>query len=280
MDKNDFVNQFNDSKSLLRVYCYNEKGEKVWLDCNEKSQLTIELSDHKEYNLMLQTIRYRTGKIEAIEYNVWWPSKKISSFNIENVISFKIIKLAEIFPENEVPYFDISNIKKNIKTKNDSLKAKCLTDSNFFISLKNKNEINHDLIIIENASYNIKFRDNNKTEYGVVQKISNDSIYISNDFNENMSLANKRKYEIYKYSINDISELELLKSGGLSFKNIKIEEFIINVEKTNSDSPYCPYWYAMNPRNGVINFYRSWLTNRGFVGITEDNQKIFWYEGE
>lgn len=281
MDKNDFINQFNDSIALQKIYCYNEKGEKIWLNCNENFQLTIKLSNNKEYKLMLQTIRYKSGKIKASEYNAWWPSKKINSYDIDNVVSFKIINLAALFAEREVPYFDINNIKKNIKYKNDSVRNKLQTGTEFVIKLRKKDEINNDFKILENLSYNIKFKDNKKTEYGIVQKISNDSIYISNDYNENMSLANKRKYEIYKYSISDISELELLKSGGWSFKNIKMEEFIVNIEKTNKDSlKNYQCWYAMNPTNGKINLYRYWLTNRGFVGITESNQKIFWYEGE
>jgi hypothetical protein len=277
IDKNDFVKQFNDSITLRKIYCFNEKGEKVWLHFNENSQLTIKLSDNKEYKLMLHTIKYKNGKIEAIEYNIWSPSKKISTFDINSVTSFKIERM---FYEYDSPYFDIDDIKKTVLFKNDSIKVKYSKGSEFVITLRKKNELNGKLQILENVSYNIKFRDNKKTEYGVVQKISKDSIYISNDYNQNMSLANKRTYEIYKYPISEITELELLKSGGWSLKTVKIEEFEVNVDKTNSDTLHIPSWFAMNPTTGAINFYRSWLTDRGFLGITENNQKIFWYEGE
>lgn len=277
IEKNDFINQFKDSIRLERIYCFDEKGDKVWLHFNKNSQLTLKFLDDKEKKLMLNTIKFKNGTIEAIEYNIWWPNRKISSYNIDDVSSFKIV--CE-FNEYDSPYFDNESITKIVELKNDSIKTMYSMKSEYSIILKKKNEVNINFQIIENASYNINFKNNKKTKYGVVQKISKDSIYISNYFNHNIALANKSKYEIYQYPISEITELELLKSGGWSLKILKIEEFIINVEKREKDNLHIPIWFAMNPTSGYINFYRSWLTERGFIGITENNQKIFWYEGE
>ena len=51
MASSDFTNQFNKTKFLQRVYCTNEKKEKVWLYCNDNTNLTITLSNKKQEKL-------------------------------------------------------------------------------------------------------------------------------------------------------------------------------------------------------------------------------------
>lgn len=243
MTKEDFANQFNENHYLQKIYCQNEKGEKVWLHCTNSTILTISLKNKKPESLMLHTIKLKQGIIEAVKYNVWIPGKTICSFDL-GIDTYNY--------GSEFVIFLVS--PKNFK--NDTFK------------------------IQENACYNLAFKDGHKTEFGVVQKITEESIYIYNFFNPKTAQRNKKAFDLLGYLATDIKEISLLRSGGFTFNDIKIEDCALYIENRKGNANNCPYWFAFSPTSGEINFYRLWQTNTGFSGITEINGRATWYEGE
>ena len=278
MTKEDFASQFNENLYLQKVYCQNEKGEKVWLHCTNSTILTISLKDKKPESLMLHTIKLKQGIIEAVKYNVWMPGKKINSFDLSEVVA---ISIERRFQEYETPYFNIDSVRAITKQKNDSLLDIYSYGSEFVIFLVSpKNFKNDTLKIQENACYNLTFKDGRKTEFGVVQKITEDSIYISNFFNPKAAQRSKKEFDLLGYLATDIKGISLLRSGGFIFNDVKTEDCVLYVENRKKNANNCPYWFAFSPTSGEINFYRLWQTNSGFPGITEINGKATWYEGE
>lgn len=281
--KADFINQFSNPKSLSRVYCFNEEGNKVWFMTTKNTLLTLKLKDNNEKVLILHTVKYDSETIEAIEFNTWslsmLPKKKTSIFNIGDVESFTMERRFNDH-EYEMPFFNLDSIRNVVRSKNDSLRKEYAAGTEWVICLTAKEKPDGDTLAIRsNASYHINFKDNNRVEYGVVKKITQDSIYISSSFNKAMAASSKKEYTIYQYPINDISGLRLLKSDHYSAREIKLEDYNIIIKKIDKVILGNPCWYAADPLRGEIKFYRFWRTDRGFSGITEIDGKAIWYEG-
>jgi hypothetical protein len=276
--KDDFLKQISVGLKSDRIYCYKEDGSKVWLLFNKSTTLTIQLLNNGKKEVMLHTVKYQNGIIEAIEFNIWWTSKKIYTINIDEVHSFYIVR--KTTNESEMSYFNIDSSRAVVRLKNDSLKSNYLSRDEYMISWVAKAGAKKDsLRIRENACYHMGFKDNSHTEYGVVQKITADSIYISNTFNQEWATANGKEYKVYGYAVQDIIQLSLLKAGGFSYKVIKAEDYDVITTKANKNVLSLPYWFAINPSTGEQEFYRSWLTERGFIGIMEKEGRVYWYEG-
>jgi hypothetical protein len=270
MPKDDFVAQFNGA-TLERIYCYKENGEKMWVIVNDNTLLILQLNDGKKKKVLLETVKYRNGVIEAFPANPLLPGKR--KFNFKDVSRFEVEQKYGIRP---LPYFDIDDRKKLLSFKNDSLDKSYLNDSMLIIDLILKNSSRDTLSIIENACYNMKFKDNNHVESGVVVKITQDSIYISNTYNQKTAETERKEYKIYGYSIHDISELQLLHSGGFYFRSKKATEWDLEIRKDNRRK-YHLCWFSMNSETGKIDLVRLWLTNDGFKLVFESNGKVYWY---
>lgn len=273
--KADFQQQFDAGIKQSRIYCYKEDGSKVWFLFNKSTILTIKLLNNEEREVMLHTVTYKNGIIEGLVYNVWLPAKKTYTIDIDDVNSFYIDRK---FQESEMAFFNMDSSRNLVRLKNDSLRSSYLSRDELVIGWVDRNK-KDTLFIRENACYHMVFKDNTRTEYGVVQRITADSIYISNTFNEEWATINKKEYKVYGYAIQDIVQLHLLRGGGLSYKEVKVEDYGVIVMTVNKDNLTGPYWFGMNPGTGEVEFYRAWLVDRGFVGIMEKGGKVYWYEG-
>ncbi|MBO9595572.1 MAG: hypothetical protein J7599_21905 [Niabella sp.] len=278
LSKKDFILQFTGIAQLKRLYCFNEAGVKVWLMFNENTQLTVQLRNTRTRVFLLHTVRYQDDTIDAVEYNVWWPTKKRSLLPMDAVVSFTIERR---FGESGMPYFNIDSARALSRQKNDSLNRVYTGGSEQVLYWFPKNAAGGDTIAMrENACYSLVLKNGNRTEFGVVQKITGDSVYISNLFNARMAAAGKKAYMVYPCLIRDIAEFRLLRSGGFSYRTISLDGYAALVKNTTGQLLRLPCWFAMDPTTGDVSFYRSWLTDRGFVGITEKDGKAIWYEGE
>lgn len=278
MTTEDFSKQFNENHYLKRVYCLNEKGEKVWLHCNNKTILTIHLKNNKTEDLMLQTIKLKQGIIEAVKYNVWMPTTKVNSFDFKEV---ETISIDRKFQEDERPYFNIDSSLTISKHKNDSLRNIYSDGNEYVIVLTKKGKSKIDTFrVIENACYHLTFNNGKETEFGVIQKITEDSIYTSNFFNSQMALKNDKPFELLGHRIIDVAEINLLKSGGYSYNTIKPSDYFVSIERRKRTVDNCPFWYAVNHLTGEVNFYRLWQIDGAIPGIKEKDGRAIWYEGE
>ena len=119
---------------------------------------------------------------------------------------------------------------------------------------------------MENACYHLKFKNNSETAFGVVQKITKDSIVISNTYNSNMANFYKKEFEIYHFPINEISEIKLKRRGGYGFKTIKTNDVPMVVIERKKEAVNRPIWYSFYFLLGEINFYRVWFIEGGSKG--------------
>ncbi|MCF6407196.1 hypothetical protein L3C95_30145 [Chitinophaga filiformis] len=276
--KDEFLQQLSTgSLPPGRVYCYKADGSKVWLFYNKSSVLGIKLKDNTKRDVELHTVTLKNGTLAATVFNVWWWSNKVYTVNIDDIQSFYIERRTT---ESVMSYVDIDNSRHLVRLKNDSLKNIYANRDELMISWVAKGNSSKDTFRIrENVCYHMDFKDKRQTTYGIVQKITKDSIYISNVYNQEWATVNKTTYEIWGYAIRDIMQLRLLKSGGYGYKAVNADDYEMLVTKTDWNSLRFPYWYAANPTTGELEFYQAWLTARGFLGIREEKGKMYWYEG-
>ncbi len=148
----------------------------------------------------------------------------------------------------------------------------------YFIARKNNEPDTFQ--IVTGACYHIYFKDGHKTAFGVVNRITGDSIYITSHISADMAVAAKEQYAVYKYPHSYISALRLAKSDGFSSATASVEDYDITVKKVDRATLGYPGWYAGSTTSGEVNFYRPWLMFNGYRGITEKGGRAIWYEGE
>lgn len=267
-----FIAQFSDTSNPSRIYCINKKGKKVWLTNVRDYLLTLELKDSKSKKVELISAKYRDGIIEGTGLT---RKNNMITLSFSDVSSIAIQSTYAI----ESPYFDIDSCKKIWNRKTDSLTEYYSTGKEVVLYLISKNNPKADsLLIYENGCYNINFKDNVHIKKGVVQKITTDSIYVSNNFDTNSAKVNNDQYKVLKYSISDIAELQLLKTGGYSYKNMTINNYNIVPLEIERNKLIPPCWFKINSYSGKVELYRALLTLSGFVGVKEENGKLYWYE--
>lgn len=254
LPKEDFIKQFNDSASIDRVYCYNEQGNKVWLAF---TILIAKFNDNKEKKLMFESIRYKLGEIQAIEETIWGASK-IKKYKINDIKSFTI----EGNNLDERPYFDMDSLRALNALKNDSIKKLYSVGNEYVVLLTLPNKRKKDtLLIMENACYHMKFKNNEETMFGVVHKITKDSIVISNTFNPNIADFYKKAFINYHLPISDIREIKLLKTHGYGFRTIKTADVPMEIIERKKEAQNRPMWYSFDVLLGEIFFCRVWFVD-------------------
>jgi hypothetical protein len=277
ISKNDFIKQFSDTVIPERLICTNETGERVIVSFYDNAILNVALQKGKQKKLVLKTVRHNNGLIKATEITPFWQSKKPCEISLSNVGTFSLRKM---FITYIAPYFDVDRVKALCKAKNDSLTSTYLKKDRLAIHFYPGNTQTGDsLVILENACYHIAFKDQGQLKYGVVKKITSDSIYVSENFKAAENELDGVSQQIHAYRIRDISELDLLKSGGIAFRSVKLEDYDIRMVNLERKAPNNPCWFSFSSLNGEIKFYRLWLTNDGFKGVGKKQGKIYWYEG-
>jgi hypothetical protein len=271
----DFIGQFSNDSTLSRIYCFNKKGEKVWLTNIQNFILTLVLKDGKPKKIKLGSAKYKNGLITGVDLKRSDFKIRMATFDFTNISSIVV----QAYYSIESPYFDFDSSKKVWQVKADSLDKLYSSEKELVLYLMPKDNTKKDtLLIYANACYAINFSNNVHIKNGVVQKITTDSIYISNNFDSNTAKANKEDYKVLKYSFGDIKEISILKGNGFSYKNINITDFIIVPIELEKDKLVQPCWFEINSYSGKVEFYRLLLTANGFLGIKAENGKIYWYE--
>jgi hypothetical protein len=280
LSQTDFTNQVTAEGLLQRqIYCTNKKGEKVWLFYSASTILSLGIKNGKKTDVMLHSAKYKNGEIEALKFDVLLGNiggKKILSFHINDIESFTIKTQTQ---ESDYPYYNLDSTRSFTCSFNDSIKKDYAAGSEWVIKITPKNKMGEDTFtLFTNACYHIAFKDNNPIQYGVVMKITQDSLYISNSFNANTAAKEKLPYKICAYPVNDILRLSLKAPGRSSDKTINIEDYNITVMQEEKAQMPVLCWYSFNAVNGESRLYRSWLTAEGFIGVGEQYGHTVWYE--
>jgi hypothetical protein len=269
--KNEFEQQFTGGLKSEKVYCYKEDGSKVWLFSRSNSIITFKLQGDAKKEFILRTVKLSNGGIEGVLYDIWGFSKKTGTIKFADVQAIYIERKTE---ESVMRYVNTDSSRLVARQKNDSLQPVYLAREENMITWCAADTF----LIRENACYHLTFADNTRTEFGVVQRITQDSIYISTAFSPQWAKANKKEYRIAGILISEITQLHLLRSGGYSYKIAKAADYRVTVSAAQKEKLSWPCWYAGTGAGNVV-LYRAWLTGKGFVGIMEENGKVFWYEG-
>jgi len=275
----DFIAQFSNTSNFSRIYCFNKKGKKVWLTNVSNYVLTFELKGTISQKLQFISAEYNNGIIEGVQLNP--KAFKSVAANILTRINFPDVSSITLQSDYSIesPYFDFDSCKRIWQWKRDSLAKHYSGGKELVLYFIPKNNSKADsLLIYENACYNINFKDNVHVKYGVVQKITLDSIYISNSFDGNTAKANKEEYTILQYALGDILELSLLKGGGYSYKSISASDYHLMPLEVERNKLTPPCWFKIKSYSGNVVLYRAYLMLSGFAGVMEENGKIYWYE--
>jgi hypothetical protein len=276
ISKADFVSQFSNPDKLDKIYCKNEKGEKVWMDRLYNSTLYIRFDGDRKKNIRLSSIRhkndsiigYYSDRVKEIDRNKF----KVALNNVD-----AIYIIASQY-ERIYPYYDTDSLDHSFQLRTDSLYKSCIKGGQKRINMVSKSTLDT-IVIALGVCYNMEFNDGTSTNYGVVKEITTDSIFISNRINENQASFDNVEFLILAKPISAITAIVVLKSGGYSYQNLNITDYDITVESINEKNRWCPYWFRISYFDKKLIFYRVWRTQRGYIGISENEGKIYWAEG-
>lgn len=291
MSKDQFIAQFTNAQVMksnplstitgqqktMNVRCTNEKGQDVILDTHELTLLRVTAKGDKNYDFFLNAVTCSNDTITGSETTIWNTRKKPVSLLVADVESF-IIEAK--YQEMESPYYNRDSCYQLVKHLNDSLEAMYASGTETIMEWHPKQKANAEpWVIREGVCYDMLFKDDKKVYSGVVQKLTRDSIYISNGFNAAMARDKGEDYKTYGYSINSIASIKLARRGGYGIRTLNLEDFDIRFKEMEKKELGSPAWFSFERRRGHVHFYRSLLTEGGFSGITEIDGKAIWYEG-
>lgn len=276
ISKVDFISQFSNPEKLDKIYCDNEKGEKVWMDRLHNSSLYIQFDGDRKKSIRLSSIRHKNDSIIGY-YSDRIKENERNKFKValNNVDAIYIIAGQY---ERIYPYYDTDSLDHSFQLRTDSLYKSCLKDGQKRINMVSKSTFDT-IVIALGVCYNMEFNDGASTMYGVVKEITTDSIFISNRINEKQAIFDDVEFSILAKPISAITAIIVLKSGGYSYQSLNITDYDVTVESINDKNRWCPYWFRISYFNKKLIFYRVWRTQRGYTGISEEEGKIYWAEG-
>lgn len=271
ISKDNFIQQYNGDHFKQRLYCFDENGNKIWVNYSYSDLLIIHFIDSKKTKeLQLGSIIIENEKIKGRTQGSWdsrkleIPFSEIDFFEINNSI-------------HHIPYYNIDSTCGIISQKNDSLKKDYAEQNHFKWILVSKHNPKDSITIIENTCFNLEFSDGLKTQTGIIFKLTKDSIYTSTAYSKSVAQFEKLDFKEVAYSKNDLAKIIVLANGGFNTKKYLVENYTLYQEIDTTVSP--PYFFSLDRRMGKIKFHRFWYTQRGFAQIFEDNGRVTWSNG-
>lgn len=262
------------SSGINRIACSNSKNKRVWLYISREMKLKITAgSSEKPFSLNMYGMIIRNDSLV---------SKYSRLIRLDTAFAFSDIRNVEILamtPYTE-PCFNVDSLNKVAELLSKKETELCANDKNQIIQMQitgNQKSILQDdyLLLFAGAVYNLGFNDKVKVKSGLVHKIRNDSIYISNALNENVAKKEKINYKILRYHVKDIVSVDLyhtynspdhfeIMSGDFDIKTLAYNQY---------DGKPCPIYKVMEKKGKILKYY-FWLTLSGYFAITEDEGNI------
>lgn len=276
MTKNDFIETYQDTARPSQLILRKVPEEKLLAGYYYVgTQLKLFFNDDSQKTIFSKSVKISGDSVEATEITKFWHNKRPTTFDLNNLDSVSIRKM---WISWTTPYFDIDSLENRHTVKTDSLEQEYASKNRFYLELVPLNRDDSDTIrILENACYSLDMADGEEFRYGVIEKITLDSLVISKRFSPE-ELA-KDDNDDYRYAHADIKRINLLKSGGVGNKSVPASDYTITLLESPKDFRYSPCWYSISRVNGTLNFYRLLLTENGFKGISFKEGKYFWFEG-
>ncbi|MEJ5050189.1 hypothetical protein WH221_10125 [Chryseobacterium culicis] len=131
------------------------------------------------------------------------------------------------------------------------------------------------------AIYSMEFNDGKRYESSVVKKITQDSISITNFFNENAAKLAGQPFTLITYPLSSLKYVRFIDDRMLSLygkKNIQ-KNFDLIVKKMDR-AKMCPAIIQFKDRNGEMKVCHFYLTSQGYDLLYENNGKVYYLEGK
>ena len=131
------------------------------------------------------------------------------------------------------------------------------------------------------AIYSMEFADGQRYESSVVKSITQDSISITNFFNENAAKLAGQSFKLITYPLSSLKYVRFIDDRMLSLyskRNIQ-KNFNMMVKKMDR-AKMCPAVIQFRDRNNEMKVCHFYLTSQGYDLLYENNGRVYYMEGK
>ncbi|RLJ33693.1 hypothetical protein CLU97_3180 [Chryseobacterium sp. 7] len=149
-----------------------------------------------------------------------------------------------------------------------------------FTDLKDLRKSGKGFAIKMEAIYSMEFADGQRYESSVVKKITNDSLSITNFFNENSAKLAGQPFKLINYPLSSLKYVRFIDDRMLSLyskKNIQ-KNFDLIVRKMDR-AKMCPAVIQFKEKNNEMKVCHFYLTSQGYDLLYEDKGRVYYMEG-
>lgn len=276
----DLKDQFSKKSDYNMVCCRNSAGSKVYVD-REGLVLSLTIKGQKTAcRFMAERTECLGDAISGSELTLFGQKKSVNLDDISKIELTGRTRFICNFSQKD-------SLEKIVDLKNDSIKHNYNLNSKYVIYWRSKSKIvsyKDSVMIMEKACYHFVFADNKEVYYGIVMKITPDSVFVSSAFSGANAKKEGVEYKILKYKISDIKILKLPRNSGFGYKKLYAKDYELDVIAFKHSYTHimwdfysgCPEFYSIILWNWELVYSVNLLTERGFVPIREDNGRIYW----
>lgn len=149
-----------------------------------------------------------------------------------------------------------------------------------FTDLKELKKSGKGFAIKMEAIYSMEFTDGKRYESSVVKNITQDSLSITNFFNENAAKLAGETFTQITYPLSSLKYIRFIDDRMLSLyskKNIQ-KNFDLIVKKMDR-AKMCPAIIQFKDRNGEMKVCHFYLTSQGYDLLYESDGRVYYLEG-
>lgn len=131
------------------------------------------------------------------------------------------------------------------------------------------------------AIYSMEFADGQRYESSVVKSITQDSISLTNFFNENAAKLAGQSFKLITYPLSSLKYVRFIDDRMLSLyskRNIQ-KNFNMMVKKMDR-AKMCPAVIQFRDRNNEMKVCHFYLTSQGYDLLYENNGRVYYMEGK
>lgn len=150
-----------------------------------------------------------------------------------------------------------------------------------FTDLKDLRKSGKGFAIKMEAIYSMEFADGQRYESSVVKNITQDSISITNFFNENAAKLAGKPFKLITYPLSSLQYVRFINDRMLSLyekKNIR-KKFDLMIKKMDH-AKMCPAVIRFRDRDNEMKVCHFYLTSQGYDLLYENNGRVYYLEGK
>lgn len=149
-----------------------------------------------------------------------------------------------------------------------------------FTNLEDVRKSGNGFAIKMEAVYSMEFEDGKRYESSVVKNITQDSISISNFFNENAAKLAGKSFSLITYSLSSLKYVRFINDRMLSMYNKKnIQKNYDLIVRKMEHAKMCPAVINFKEK-GEMKVCHFYLTDQGYDLLYEDKGRVYYLEGK